>query len=58
MAKAETAGTKVKSRKATAEDMLGVGHGPTLAEASLHDGAKVESFRKQVEYGPKKFIKP
>ena len=56
-AAAQADGKSKKLRKATVDDLLGIGNSVnSRAEAS--DGPRVEAFRKQVEYGPKKFIKP
>ena len=46
-----------KVRKATIDDILGVGYTPTYLNQA-EDGPKVTGFRKQMEYGAKKFIKP
>ena len=49
-------GEKSTARKATIDDILGVGRAPVVNDTN--DGPQVQSFRKQVEHGPKKFIKP
>jgi len=47
------------SRKATIDDILGGGERvPTKNDGTNEGSAEVKGFRKQVEYGPKKFIKP
>ena len=46
-----------KVRKATIDDILGVGYTPTYLNQA-EDGPKVTGFRKQMEHGAKKFIKP
>ena len=47
------------SRKATIDDILAGGERvPTRNDGANEGSAEVKGFRKQVEYGPKKFIKP
>lgn len=57
-AAAQAEGKSKKMRKATVDDLLGVGRGATMDTGSVEGGPRVEAFRKQVEHGPKKFIKP
>lgn len=57
-AAAQAEGKSKKMRKATVDDLLGVGRGATMDTGGVEGGPRVEAFRKQVEHGPKKFIKP